>query len=248
MLHSPKAAPGEDRTFVRWIHDLPPRDIPCNLPLAAVLPARSYLLTHLRGLHLTQHRRNELGHSRMDRHGALERDVGYARIDHVENAVNGFIAAGSQDRGAQDLVRLGVDDDLHKPFRLALLDRAADPGHRTGADQQRLTRRARLRDGHPDAPQRRIDVERVSRDAVAYPALLAIKPVRSNDLEIVVGGVGESSAPVAIAESPDAGHTGCEALVNRDVAARVGCDASAVETKVLRVRAAPDGEEHMRPD
>ena len=35
------------------------------------------------------------------------------------------------------LLGLGVDDDLHEALRLALLDRAADAGHRPLADQQR---------------------------------------------------------------------------------------------------------------
>jgi hypothetical protein len=42
------------------------------------------------------------------------------------------------------------------------------------ADQQRPTRRARLRDGHSDAPERRINVERIDGDAITHPALLRI--------------------------------------------------------------------------
>src|SRR5688572_5700477 len=119
----------------------------------------------------------------MDGYGALERSVGCAGIHHVEHAVDRLVAAGSQDRGAEDLVRLSVHDDLHEPLRLALLDGTGDTGHRTLADQQRPTRCLRLRYRHSDPSERRIDVERVRGDAITHPPLLTIEKIGGHDLE-----------------------------------------------------------------
>ena len=79
----------------------------------------------------------------MDRHRALQHGVGHARIHHVEDAVDRLVAAGAEDGRAEDLARLGIDDDLHEPLRLAFLDRAADAGHRTLADRGAAGRVAR---------------------------------------------------------------------------------------------------------
>ncbi len=81
--------------------------------------------------------------------------------------------------------------------------------------------RARLGLGHAGAAERRIDVERVGGDAVADPARLVVEQVRGDDLVVVVGGVGEGAAAVAIAERPDARHAGAQPIVDDDVAARV---------------------------
>ena len=69
------------------------------------------------------------------------------------------------------------------------------------------------------------------------PALLAVEQVRGHDLEVVVGGVGEGAAAVAVAERPDARHVGRELVVDRDVAARVDRDAGLVEAEIVGVRA-----------
>ena len=42
-----------------------------------------------------------------------------SRIEWID-----LVAAGAEDRGAQDFARLGVDDDLHEALRLALFDGA----------------------------------------------------------------------------------------------------------------------------
>ena len=98
----------------------------------------------------------------------------------------------------------------------------------------------------PTLPERRIDVERVRRHAVAQATLLAVEEVRGQDLEVVVRGVREGAAAVAVAERPDAGHVGRELVVDRDVAARVHRDAGRLEPEVVRVRAAADREQHVR--
>ena len=76
----------------------------------------------------------------------------------------------------------------------------------------------------------------------------AVEQVGGDDLEIVIGGVGECAAAVAVAHRPDAGDVRREAVVDRDVAARVGRDAGRVEAEVVGVRAAADGEQHMDAD
>jgi hypothetical protein len=67
-------------------------------------------------------------------------------------------------------------------------------GHRALADEQRPTSRTCLRQGYPEASKRRIDVERVSGNPVAHPALLTVEKICGHGLKIVVGGVGESAA------------------------------------------------------
>ena len=54
--------------------------------------------------HVAEHRRDQLGDRRVDGHGALERGVGRACVHHVEDAVDRLVAAGAEDRGAEDLV------------------------------------------------------------------------------------------------------------------------------------------------
>ena len=79
-------------------------------------------------------------------------------------------------------------------------------------------------------------------------AVLAVEQVGGDDLEVVVRGVRERAAAVAVAQRPDAGHVGREPVVDHDVAARVGRDAGAVEPEVVGVRPAADGEQHVRAD
>ena len=161
----------------------------------------------------------KLGDRRMDRHHAgvgRGRDARRHRLDH---GVDRLVAPDAQDRGAEDGVAVAVDHHLHEALRLALLDRAADAGHRPAADPHRMALGARLGLGHADAAERRIDVEGVGRNAVAHPARRAVEQVRGDDLEIVVGGVGEGAAAVAVAERPDARDAGPQLVVDDDVAA-----------------------------
>ena len=104
------------------------------------------------------------------------------------------------------------------PFSMARPTRAHGPL----ADQQRPAGRARLVHGHPHAAERRIDVERIAGYAIADATMLAVEQVGGDDLEVVVRGVREGAAAVAVAERPDAGNVGRKGVVDRDVAARVG--------------------------
>ncbi len=70
------------------------------------------------------------------------------------------------------------------------------------------------------------------------PPRVAVEQIGGDDLEVVVGGVGEGAAAVAVAERPDARHVGAQLVVDGDVAARVGRDAGLVEPEIVGVRAA----------
>ena len=106
------------------------------------------------GVELAQQRRNELCHRRVDVHGLLQRGVGRVLRHHVEERMNGLVAAGAEDRAAQDPLRFRIDGDFHETQRLALLDRAADARHRSHAD-------------HRLAAERRISVRSCRRDRAA---------------------------------------------------------------------------------
>ena len=54
--------------------------------------------------------------------------------------------------------------------------------------------------------------------------------------------------PLQSPERPDPGHVGREAVVDRDVAARVGGDTGALEIQVVGIRPAADREQHVRTD
>ena len=110
-----------------------------------------------------------------------------------------LVAPGSENGGPENLMRLGVSDRHHEPLRFPLLDRPAHAGHRTATDKQRTPSGAGLRQGHADAAERRIDVERISGNAIAHAPPFAIEKVRRDNLKVVIGGVGEGAATVAVA-------------------------------------------------
>src|SRR5437016_3811234 len=124
-------------------------------------------------LQFAEHRRDELGDRRMDRHGTLQHRIRRAGIHHVDDAVDRLVTASPEDRGSEDLPRLGIDDDLHKPLRLAFLDRAPDAAHRPMRAKQRAAAGAGLSVRHADPAERRIDVKGVPNNAVADLACLA---------------------------------------------------------------------------
>ena len=64
--------------------------------------------------------------------------VGGAGVHGVDDAVDGLVAAGAEDGGAEDLLAFGVDENFHEAFGLALFDGAGDLGHGAGADERRF--------------------------------------------------------------------------------------------------------------
>ena len=98
---------------------------------------------------------------------------------------------------------------------------------------------------HADAAERRVGEEGVGGQAVGHLAVGAVQQVRGEDLVVVVGGVGEGAAAVALAERPDAGDVGGESVVDRDDAALVRGNARGVEAEVVGVGLAAHGEEDV---
>src|SRR5260370_975059 len=102
------------------------RERPAILESSAPAPVRQAGASPKRGalgrqrLELAQHGRDQLGHGRVDVHGSLQHGIGDLGGHHVEDAVNGFVAAGAQDGGAEDLLRIGVDQHLDEAHGLAL--------------------------------------------------------------------------------------------------------------------------------
>ena len=182
----------------------------------------------------------------MNRYRVLEHVVGGACVHHVENAVDGFVAAGAENGGAQDLTGLGIHDGLHQPLRLALFDGAAHFAHRAATDEDRVPGGACLCFGQADATERRVDVESIGADAIAQPAVAAVEQVGRDDLEVVVRRVGECAAAVAVAQRPDAGDVGRERVVDDDVAVFINVDPDAVEPEIVRVGLAADCQQYVR--
>src|SRR3546814_7220073 len=144
----------------------------------------------LSGLHVEDDGRPEFGDRRMDVNGpaqAIDRGAG---IHHVENAVDRFVAARSEDGCAEDLSTVGISDDLHESARVALLDGAADTRHRALAHQDVLAGLARLCLAHADPAERRVDVERITGQARGNLAALAIEKIGGDDLEKIARASG----------------------------------------------------------
>ena len=72
-----------------------------------------------------------------------------------------------------------------------------------------------------------------------------VEQVGGYDFEIVVGGVSEGSAAVAVAHRVDAGDVGAELVVYGDVAALVCGDAGFIEAEVVGVGGAAHGEQDV---
>ena len=143
---------------------------------------------------------------------------------------------------------VGVDEDLDEAFGLALFDGAADAGHGAGADEGGFAGFADFGFGQADAAEGRIGVEGVAEDAVGDAAGIVVEEVGGDDFVVVVRGVGEGSAAVAVADGPDAGDVGAELVVDGDVAAVVVSDAGFFEAEVVGVGTAAYGEEDVRAD
>src|SRR3954452_24489656 len=110
-----------------------------------------------------------------------------------------FVATGSKDRRAQDVLCFRISHDLHQASCLAFLDGSRYACHRPGADQDWPAARAGLSLGQAHAAERRVDVERVTGNPMTDLPCFAVEEVRRGDFKIIVGGVGESASAIAIA-------------------------------------------------
>ena len=103
---------------------------------------------------------------------------------------------------------VGIDQHFHEPMGFTPLSGTPDPGHRHLAHQHLPARFPRFSLGHPHPSQGRIHKQAVTLDAVADAAGIAVEHIGGDDLEVVVGGVGEGPLPVAVPHRPDTGHVG----------------------------------------
>src|SRR5260370_2851093 len=104
---------------------------------------------------LTEDCRNELGDRGMDMHGALQNRVGCLGVHGVEHAMDRFVATRAEERSAQNLVRLCVDEHLHETVGLALLEGAGDILHGDLAYKHATAAPSNLSLLHPCPAQRR---------------------------------------------------------------------------------------------
>ena len=167
-------------------------------------------------------------------------------VHHVENRMHDFVAAGSEDRGAENLLRAGIDDDLDEAGGLAFFDGSLDVLHGAGADEGRFAGSAHFRFRHAGTPERRIDEQSVGRDAIADAARIVLEEVGDDDFGVVERRVRKGAAAVAITERPDSSNTGAQLVVDLDVAPLVGLHASGVESKIVCIRATPHGKQQVR--
>jgi len=132
-------------------------------------------------------------------HGALNDRIRRFGIHHVKDRVNGLVAAGSKDGSSQDLVSLGIHDDLHKTLCLALLNGAANLCHRPPPNQRAATAFANFFLRQACTAERRINVQSIGGNAIADFARVIVQKIRPDNFSIVEGRVGECAFSIAIA-------------------------------------------------
>src|SRR5450756_519809 len=162
--------------------------------------------------------------------------------------MNCLVTAGPENGGAKYLFCPGIHDNLHEASGFSLFDGSPDPGHRSLSSQDRPTGLLRFGIGHPDPTQRWIHIKCVGWNASTNPAMLTIEQIRRNDLVVIVGGVGEGAATVAVAERPNAVHAGGKAVIDFDVASRIEGHAGTIQSQIIRVRPASNGEKDIGAD
>ena len=72
-----------------------------------------------------------------------------------------------------------------------------------------------------------------------------VEKIRGDDLEIVIGGVGEGAFAVAVAKRPDPRHVGAQLIIDLNVASFVDCNAGLAQPEIIRIRPTPNRQEHM---
>src|SRR3954453_9726252 len=182
----------------------------------------------------------------MDAHAALKLGDRRARIDGIDERLHRLVAARAEERRAEDAPALLLDVNLEKALRLALFDRPRDARHWPLADARPQAGFTDLRFAHSDAPERRIGIESIDRDAIGPFAPGAREQVVRHDLVIVVRGMGEGALAVAVAERPYVRIAGAKAFVDLDIAALVLGDPGALEAEIVGVRHAADCEQQVR--
>src|SRR5579863_3085260 len=114
--------------------------------------------------------------------------------------MHGLVAADAENRGAQYLLALGIDQYFHEALGLAFFAGPRDLSHRHFAHQDFRPGTLGLSLAHADTTQRWICEQTVDRDAVTDLAIRAMQKVVGHDLEVVVGGMRKSTAPIAVTQ------------------------------------------------
>ncbi len=173
-------------------------------------------------------------------HRALDHRIGRFRVHRIQNAVDGLVAAGSQNRRAQNFAAVRIHQDLHEAERLALFHGAPHSRHGSRSHQCALAGFPHFRLRHARSSQRRIDVEPVGGDPVADAPRVVVQQIGGYDFIIVVRSMGEAAMAVAVAERPDARHIGRKRIVDRDVAVGIERHAGVFQAEIVRIRPAAD--------
>src|SRR6516165_7435937 len=164
----------------------------------------------------------------MNVHRALDDRVRGFGIHQIEDRVDRLVASRTEQRGAEDLFAVAIDENPHKALRLTLFDGAGNARHRPLAGQ------------HPPPTVTRLG------QTLADPARILVEEIRSDDLEIVVRGVGEGALAVAVSERPNARRRGLQLVIDNDVTTLVAAHPGFLEIEIVGIRLTADCQQQMR--
>src|ERR1019366_1674803 len=102
---------------------------------------------------------------------------GLTRVHCREDAMHSLIATGSKYRCSQDVLTFRIDKHFDVSERFAFLDGATNARHRSNADQRGLPTMAYLGLSHSNVGKRRIDVNGICGDTIAYAARSLVQQV-----------------------------------------------------------------------
>jgi len=115
----------------------------------------------------------------MNVHRALHDSVRGFGIHQIEDRVHRLVASCTEQRGAEDLFAVAIDEDAHKSLRLALFDGAGNARHRPLAGQYPPPTVTCLGQTHADAAQWRVGVKGICGDPLADAALISVEHIPS---------------------------------------------------------------------
>ena len=152
-----------------------------------------------------------------------------------------FVSPDPEDSSAEDFSRLRVGDQLHQPDGFAIFHGPAHSAHRADGYEQFMTGGPRFFFRHSCAPERRVGVKRITRNAHRERPLLAVQEIGRHDLEIIVRRMREGASPIAFPQRPNSLGSGSQLVVDTDETPFVGFDLGSLEAQIGRIRATSDG-------
>ncbi|HEX6933398.1 MAG TPA: hypothetical protein VF162_14730 [Streptosporangiaceae bacterium] len=126
------------------------------------------------------------------RHGGVGQLAEHGDLDHGHD----LAAFAAEDRAAQDLPVIYVDDGLHEAARLPGLDGPDDGAHRELHHPDRASFCPGLTLGHAGAAKLRVDEHRAGDDPVTCARLLVPDEVGVQDAVVVVGRWVKAGPPL----------------------------------------------------